>query len=114
MTIYIRLKELRIKRGLTQHDVADAIGLRLNGVQKIEYQQNKSIPYETLEKLCELLKCAPGDLLVPSKDEAEITNKEAAIALLESLTPISDQKWGNEYKARLSHGIREAIALLVK
>lgn len=64
MAIYIRLKELREAKGLTQYALASAIGMQVNAVQKIEYQQNKSIPYATLEKLCKALDCAPGDLLV--------------------------------------------------
>jgi putative transcriptional regulator len=63
MTIYIRIKEMRALSGITQQALADRCGMKINAIQKYEYQQNKSIPFDTLEKLCVALECSPGDLL---------------------------------------------------
>lgn len=70
----IQLKEVRNSRGMTQAQLAAAIGMTLGGLQKIEYSSVKSIPLETLYKLCKVLECQPGDLLAYSPE-----NEKAAI-----------------------------------
>ena len=114
MGIYLRVKELRQKKGLTQYQLAEAIGLQLPGLQKIEYNQNKSIPFETLEKLCLALDCTPGDLIVLDDAPDTSNNIAEAVAILESLLPTSEQKWDRDYKDALYHGLREAIAKLAR
>lgn len=60
----IRLKEVRLSRKLSQNKLAQLVGMTLQNVQRIEYGEAKSIPLETLDKLCLALHCQPGDLLV--------------------------------------------------
>lgn len=60
----IRLKEVRLSRQLSQNKLAQLVGMTLQNVQRIEYGEAKSIPLETLDKLCQALNCQPGDLLV--------------------------------------------------
>ncbi len=60
----IRLKEVRMSRKLSQNKLAHLVGMTLQNVQRIEYGDAKSIPLETLDKLCTALNCQPGDLLV--------------------------------------------------
>lgn len=67
MSVKINLKEMREARGFSQNQLARALEMSLANVQKIEYQKAKSIPLDTLEKLCEVLQCEPGDLLVRAK-----------------------------------------------
>lgn len=64
MTVKIRLKEVRLSRQLSQNKLAQLVGMTLQNVQRIEYGDAKSIPLETLDKLCHALHCQPGDLLV--------------------------------------------------
>jgi putative transcriptional regulator len=44
------------------------MGMSLQNIQRIEYGDAKSIPLETLDKLCEILDCQPGDLLIRVPD----------------------------------------------
>ncbi len=60
----ITLKEIRTKRGLSQNGLAQQVGMTLQNIQKIEYGQAKSIPLDTLDKLCKALNCQVGDILV--------------------------------------------------
>lgn len=66
----VRLKQLREAKGLSQNALARELEMSLNNIQKIEYNKAKSIPLETLEKLCLTLECEIGDLLVLVKSEA--------------------------------------------
>ena len=64
----ILLKQVREARNLSQNKLAQLIGMSLQNVQRIEYEDAKSIPLETLDKLCEALDCQPGDLLIRVPD----------------------------------------------
>ena len=70
----ITLKQVREARNLSQNKLAQLIGMTLQNVQRIEYGDAKSIPLDTLDKLCEALDCQTGDLLVrvPNNDEEQI------------------------------------------
>jgi putative transcriptional regulator len=70
----IQLKEVRNSRGMTQAQLAAAIGMTLGGLQKIEYSSVKSIPLKTLQSLCQVLHCQPGDLLIyqPENEKAVV------------------------------------------
>ncbi|PLZ94531.1 transcriptional regulator [Fischerella thermalis CCMEE 5194] len=60
----IRLKQLREDKGLSQNALARQLEMSLANIQKIEYGKAKSIPLDTLEKICLALDCEIGDLLV--------------------------------------------------
>ncbi|MDD1420885.1 helix-turn-helix domain-containing protein [Dolichospermum sp. ST_sed1] len=64
MTVIIRLKELRKNKDISQNELARLLEMSLANVQKIEYNKAKSIPLDTLEKLCRVLGCQVGELLV--------------------------------------------------
>ncbi len=64
MTVKIRLKELRNAKEISQNELARLLEMSLANIQKIEYNKAKSIPLDTLEKLCKALGCQVGDLLV--------------------------------------------------
>lgn len=60
----VRLKQLREAKGLSQNALARELEMSLANIQKIEYGKAKSIPLDTLERLCLVLDCEIGDLLV--------------------------------------------------
>ncbi|PLZ95007.1 transcriptional regulator [Fischerella thermalis CCMEE 5268] len=60
----VRLKQLREDKGLSQNALARQLEMSLANIQKIEYGKAKSIPLDTLEKICLALDCEIGDLLV--------------------------------------------------
>ncbi len=68
MTVKILLKKLRTDRKLSQNKLAQLMGMSLQNIQRIEYGDAKSIPLDTLDKLCEVLDCQPGDLLIRIPD----------------------------------------------
>ncbi|MBW4532580.1 MAG: helix-turn-helix domain-containing protein [Pleurocapsa minor HA4230-MV1] len=68
MTVKVLLKQIREKRGLSQNKLAQIMTMSLQNIQRIEYGDAKSIPLETLDRLCEALDCQPGDLLIKVDD----------------------------------------------
>ncbi len=76
----VRLKQIRLSRGLSQNKLAQLVDMTLQNVQKIEYGKTKGLQYDALNKLCKALDCQPGDLLVYEPDDGDqeqSTNQEA-------------------------------------
>ncbi len=66
-------------RGIrTQVELAERMGLALSNVHNIVNDNFKAIRQDTLEKLCEVLACQPGDLLEYVPDSAGNGNGQAA------------------------------------
>jgi putative transcriptional regulator len=65
--IRLKVKEFRKLRGLTQEQLARNIDMSLGHIQTLESQRTKSIPYDTLEKICLALDCQHGELLTLEK-----------------------------------------------
>ncbi|MEG4109434.1 helix-turn-helix transcriptional regulator [Microcoleus sp. S13_C5] len=59
----IKLRKLRNDRDLSQHELAVLCDMTVPNLQKYEYGKMKSIPFLTLERLCNVLNCKPGDLI---------------------------------------------------
>nr|WP_062247850.1 helix-turn-helix domain-containing protein [Fischerella sp. NIES-3754] len=49
---------------MSQNALARQLEMSLANIQKIEYGKAKSIPLDTLEKICLALDCEIGDFLV--------------------------------------------------
>lgn len=74
MTVKFILAEVRTQSGMTQEDLAKALGMSLGGIQYWEYKAT-SVKLDELDRLCEVLKCEPGDLFRRYKDDIEEQNR---------------------------------------
>ena len=57
-----RLKELRIRRAMTQNELAEAAGIGKNTVNRIERNHTEPRP-PTLRKLADALRVEPAELI---------------------------------------------------
>lgn len=74
MMIEIRIDELLEKRGRTFYWLAKQSGISHTTLWRLKKGKALGINFATLEKICEILDCVPGDLLKFSKTEKkEIT-----------------------------------------
>ncbi|MDJ0798363.1 MAG: helix-turn-helix transcriptional regulator [Calothrix sp. MO_167.B12] len=85
MPVEVRLKEIRTDRGISQNELARRLEMSLANVQKIEYGKAKSIPLETLDKLCQILSCEVGELLVrvPSNDDGSSQREKNLVPVVD-------------------------------
>ncbi|NOX93761.1 MAG: helix-turn-helix transcriptional regulator [Alphaproteobacteria bacterium] len=72
MDIIVRIDVMLAERKMKAKDLADEIGLTEGQLSKIRNGHMKGIKFDTLARLCILLKCDPGDLL-KLDDHAEDT-----------------------------------------
>lgn len=56
-----KLREMRLKRGLTQQELADKIGVSESYISQIE--NGKMVSIKKLDKMAKALGCEPRDLL---------------------------------------------------
>lgn len=58
----LRLKELRINKGMTQQKLAEVSGVSLNNIARLESGSLKNPTVATITKLAHALECAIEDL----------------------------------------------------
>jgi len=63
MSIVIRIDVLLAERKMKAKDLADALNLTDAQLSKIRNGHMKGIKFDTLDRLCDILQCEPGDLL---------------------------------------------------
>jgi putative transcriptional regulator len=68
----VTLPTLRMRRGLSQRQLAALAGLRPDTVSALERGESTGIRFETLVRLCDVLECAPGELLEIDFDEHRV------------------------------------------
>lgn len=63
MPIILRIDVMLAERKMKAKDLADAMGLTEAQLSKIRNGHMKGIKFDTLDRLCDLLDCEPGDLI---------------------------------------------------
>lgn len=63
MPIRIHLDRLLAKRGLTQKELSERIGITPANLNIFTTGKAKAVRFTTLEAICRELDCQPGDLL---------------------------------------------------
>lgn len=63
MAIIVNLDVMMAKRKISAQDLAAKIGITQANLSILKNNKGKAIRFSTLEKLCEVLDCKPGDIL---------------------------------------------------
>ena len=72
MPIIVNLDVMLAKRKMRSKELAERIGITEQNVSLLKSGKVKGIRFDTLEKICEVLQCQPGDILVFEAESAEI------------------------------------------
>lgn len=64
MPIIVQLDIMLARRKLKSKDLAEQVGMTEANLSLLKQGKVKGVRFETLEKICEILQCQPGDLLV--------------------------------------------------
>ena len=70
-SIQVRLDDLLTERGMTLTELADRVGITIVNLSILKNGRARAIRFSTLARLCEELRCQPGDLLSYRPDQAE-------------------------------------------
>ena len=63
MPIIIRLDRMMADRKMFLNELAEKVGMTNVNLSNLKTGKMKGIRFETLEAICSVLKCQPGDLL---------------------------------------------------
>ena len=71
MSIYVNLDVMMARRHMGAGELADKIGITPANLSILKNNKAKAVRFTTLEALCRVLDCQPGDLLEYRPDEVD-------------------------------------------
>ncbi|HIS48183.1 MAG TPA: helix-turn-helix transcriptional regulator [Candidatus Scybalocola faecigallinarum] len=71
MMIIIRLDRVLADRKMRLNDLAEKVGISNVNLSYLKTGKVKAIRFTTLDAICKVLKCQPGDILEYVEDEEE-------------------------------------------
>lgn len=73
MPIVVQLDMMLAKRKMRSRDLAAAVGITEVNISLLKSGKVKGVRFDTLERICEVLQCQPGDLLSYLPDSSKPT-----------------------------------------
>ena len=71
MAIRVNLDVMMAKRKISLTELAEKVGITLANLSILKIEKAKAIRFSTLNKICEVLECQPGDILEFIPDETK-------------------------------------------
>lgn len=63
MPIIVNLDVMLAKRKMSVTELSEAVNITMSNISVLKTGKAKAIRFSTLEKICEVLGCQPGDIL---------------------------------------------------
>ncbi|OZI10271.1 helix-turn-helix domain-containing protein [Bacillus sp. FJAT-42315] len=76
MPIIVNLDVVMAKRKMSLTELSERIGITMANVSILKTGKAKAIKFSTLEKICEVLECEPGDILEYKKYQSQASELE--------------------------------------
>jgi putative transcriptional regulator len=67
MAIIVNLDVMMARRKMSLNELSEAVDITLANLSKLKTGKVKAVRFSTLEAICEILDCQPGDILEYSK-----------------------------------------------
>lgn len=71
MAIIVNLDVMMAKRKISSQKLANKIGITNANLSILKTNKGKAIRFSTLDKICKVLECTPGDILSYEKEDAD-------------------------------------------
>lgn len=71
MAIIINIDVMLAKRKMSVTELSERVGITMANISILKNQKAKAIRLDTLNKICEVLECQPGEVLEYVPDEGE-------------------------------------------
>ena len=76
MPIVVNVDVMLARRKMRLNELADRVGITAQNLSVLKTGKAKAIRFSTLEKLCEVLDCQPGDLLAFENSAVDVEAAE--------------------------------------
>lgn len=77
MAIILRLDRVMADRKISLNDLAEHVGIANVNLSKIKTGKVSAIRFSTLNAICDVLDCQPGDILEFQKDQSSNKTSQA-------------------------------------
>lgn len=67
--IVVNLDVVMAKRKISSQELAERIGITQANLSILKTNKGKAIRFSTLDKICEVLNCTPGEILEYTKED---------------------------------------------
>ncbi|KRD73207.1 MULTISPECIES: helix-turn-helix transcriptional regulator [Sinorhizobium/Ensifer group] len=71
MPIVVNLDVMLAKRKVRSRDLAEQVGITEQNISLLKSGKVKGVRFDTLEKICAVLECQPGDILEYRPEQEE-------------------------------------------
>ena len=75
MAIIVNLDVVLAQKKMSVTELSEKVGITMANISILKTGKAKAIRFSTLEKICEVLECQPGDLLSYQKDRDPIQKR---------------------------------------
>ena len=75
MAIIVNLDVMMAKRKMSLNELSEKVGLTLSNLSILKTGKAKAVRFSTLETICNVLDCQPGDILEYVNDEQKTTTR---------------------------------------
>ena len=75
MSIIVNLDVMMAKRKMSLNELSEKVGLTLSNLSILKTGKAKAIRFSTLETICSVLECQPGDILEYVEDTEQATTR---------------------------------------
>ncbi|HWC53935.1 MAG TPA: helix-turn-helix transcriptional regulator [Chitinophagaceae bacterium] len=75
MAIIVNLDVVMAKRKMSLNELSDKVGLTLSNLSILKTGKAKAIRFSTLETICNVLECQPGDILEYVNEKQKTTKR---------------------------------------
>ena len=69
MSIVVNLDKMLVEKKMSSKELAQHVGITEPNISLLKTGRVRGIRFTTLEKICETLKCQPGDILAYNANE---------------------------------------------
>ena len=77
MAIILRLDRVMADRKMSLKELSERVGVANVNLSKLKTGKVSAIRFSTLDAICEVLECQPGDILEYQRDEQNVKKPEA-------------------------------------
>ena len=67
--IIVNLDVMMAKRKISSYELAEKVGITPANLSILKTNKGKAIRFSTLDKICKVLECSPGDILAYEEGE---------------------------------------------
>lgn len=70
MAIVVNVDVMMAKRKMSLNELSEKVGVTLSNLSILKTGKAKAVRFSTLNAICQVLECQPGDILEFQEDEA--------------------------------------------